>query len=134
MRELKFEYMCKDATGDTFTFIKTIEEMERAELNVNTYGMIQEIVSRNQYTTKKDKNDKEIYEGNWLKWNDDFYLVAWNEVDGCWYGEPHLNNINIGILMAYSFKDCEIVGSKFVNKKLTKEAKNEDKKNTLARS
>ena len=69
MRELKFRYICKDMLGRTFTFVKTIEEMERAELNINTYGRIQEIISRDQYTGLKDKNGKEIYEGDIIQNN-----------------------------------------------------------------
>ena len=65
-----------------------------------------------QYLGKKDKKDKEIYDGDWLKWNNDFYWVNWDDFNGCWYGEPHIDNINIGILTAPSFKDSEIVGSK----------------------
>lgn len=71
MRELKFRYICKDMLGRTFTFVKTIEEMERAELNINTYGRIQEIVSRDQYTGLKDKNGKEIYEGDIIEFQYD---------------------------------------------------------------
>ena len=68
-----------------------------------------------EYTTKKDKNNKEIHNADWLKWNNDFYWVNWDEFNGCWYGEPHIDNINRGILTAPSFKDCEIVGNKLVN-------------------
>lgn len=76
-----------------------------------------------QYIGKKDAKNKEIYEGDWLKWGDDFYWVDWDEFNGCWYGEPHLDNINIGILTAHSFKDTEITGNIFETPAIAKGAK-----------
>lgn len=64
MREIKFRYVCKDAEGDIFTFVTTIEDLERAKLNVNTYGRIETIEARNLFTGLHDKNGKEIYEGD----------------------------------------------------------------------
>ena len=53
MREIKFRYICKDITGNIFAFITTIGDLEQAKLNINTYGRIDEIVARNQYTGLK---------------------------------------------------------------------------------
>ena len=89
MRELKFRYVCKDMLGRIFSFIKTIEEMERAELNINTYGRIQEIISRDQYTRLKDKNGKEIYEGDIVR---DCFKHP-DEEDTCHYLGPSKKGI-----------------------------------------
>ena len=76
-----------------------------------------------RYTRLKDTNNNKIYNGDWLKWNNIFYWVNWDDFNGCWYGEPHIDNEHIGILTAPSFKDAEIEGNKFENPKLVEETK-----------
>ena len=122
MRELKFRYICKDVLGRTFTFAKTIEEMERAELNINTYGRIQEIISRDQYTGLKDKNGKEIYEGDIIKDIENWIgIVEWNKKD-CFFNINYpIQNETMMFDDAFDSnpeKNTEIIGNIYENPKL----------------
>jgi len=81
MREIKFKYYCKDMTGHVFSFVTTIEDLERAKLNINTYGRIQEIIARCQYTGRKDKQDVEIYGGDVIKQDGRACVVVFGEYE-----------------------------------------------------
>jgi len=74
LREIKFKYYCKEVTGKVFSFITTIEDLEQAKLNINTYGRIQEIIARCEYTGEMDSKrtpefpkGQEIWEGDTVK-------------------------------------------------------------------
>jgi len=66
-REIKFKYVCKRENGYIFSEIFSLEQMET--IAIETWGKINRIgerdkVYRLQYTGLKDKNGKEIYEGD----------------------------------------------------------------------
>ena len=65
-REIKFRYRIQDKTGKIITQIYTLEEIEMGLLS-KYYSLDYKILSRDQYTGLKDKNDKEIYGGDIVK-------------------------------------------------------------------
>lgn len=66
MRELKFRYMIKDRrTGKIATEIRTLEEFEQG-LYFTNYpdARYYELISKDQFIERSDKDGKEIYEGD----------------------------------------------------------------------
>ena len=110
MNELKFRYWLQYMDNHIEAHFFTIETIENHK-GLNRKALFEagiKIFSRDRCTGKNDKNGKEIYNGDWLRENNDFFGVKWDDFDGCWYGEPHIDNLNIGVLMARGFQDCEI--------------------------
>jgi hypothetical protein len=130
MREIKFRAWLKEdekmANVETMDFTdKSIQYLKRSEI-INVYILRRESfddVELMQYTGLKDKNGKEIYEGDILFFRDENmkYIVVWQDAAFI------IKSIEI---RKYSEKMywlddteicCEIVGNIYENKKLLEE-------------
>ena len=128
MREIKFRALRQDLGGWWYGCLSQCELSitshlyGRARINIETVG---------QYTGLKDKNGKEIYEGDiwatknngndgqdiWLE--DDFKLkvVSWDDIYHRWDGLPCVNSYNSVYRQKYSY----IIGNIHENPELLKQ-------------
>ena len=84
MREIKLRYIVrKDGKTRSIEPI-TIEDIEENEVSYNIRARGYKIIDRNPFTGLKDKNGKEIYEGDIVVSdfrfkNEDMYQIVWVE-------------------------------------------------------
>lgn len=68
-----------------------------------------------QFTGLKDKNGREIYEGDYMGFNGlIFYQIAWNEKDACF----DLLNTNGTLSADFDFCSYEVLGNIYENSEL----------------
>jgi len=66
-----------------------------------------------QNTCLHDKDRKEIYHKDIMKWGNYKFTVEWDNKNGCWYGSPFIDNDIRGILSASSFRESYNIGNEF---------------------
>jgi len=126
MRKYKFRYVFKHKKdGDCQYLFFTIEEIENGYAKEMIYAMKQDgytLVDRNEFTGLKDKNGKQIYEGDVLinpkdirgeiKYVPEYaaFLAYWKHDGECGY-----DYLDKGILMK-----CEVIGNIYENPELLK--------------
>lgn len=119
MREIKFRYICKDACGKIFTFFITLRELEQGKLNINTYGLIQEILSKDEYIGLKDKNGKEGYNSDLFKDKKGVIYLVDHDEDGWIFknGDVGYRPSTFRTSIPYSL-DGEFIGNIYENPEL----------------
>jgi len=125
MREIKFKYIYKNKYGylegeqEFITEIKTIDEIENTEFEIlNLEREHLELIARSQYTGLKDKNGKEIFEGDIVEIENQKYVVKFK--DGSFVGEHTKTKTSpvLYILMTYPIplqNRCKVLGNIYEN-------------------
>jgi uncharacterized phage protein (TIGR01671 family) len=136
MREIKFraytggEIVYLDDCPDCRAFFRggelVLQHWDEPEDGPNMWHDVE--ATFQQFTGLKDKNGKEIYEGDILQDNeyaeDDGTaedVVVWNEADGCW--TTHEWGVD-----GSSFDGCEVIGNVHENPELLTAAQGRDEK------
>jgi hypothetical protein len=112
MREFKFRIWAKEAK-------KWIapEMFAVYEKGIYPFGISPESVELQQFTSLKDINGKEIYEGDILLTLHGSYFVEWDDI---WYSLKEKNGKRHSLLNIPIAQHAEIIGNIFENSNLIK--------------
>ena len=123
MREIKFEYIFKNKYYDKFhKVIYTLKHLENFEMDIVLLENNCEIIARRQSTGLLDKNGKEIYENDIIKYGKKTLgVVLWSEGGGYWRSQTpkvtkRLGNIHF---------NCEVIGNVYQDSHLLQQPKGE---------
>ena len=120
MREIKFRAWCKKHKVMIY-HIGSVNWNEQNEIFVNQDIRCAGNEILMQYTRLKDKNGKEIYEGDIVSMFHDtqFSQVKWNSEYGCWEIKVQLSIHNEGWdLLGNHLEQCEVIGNIYENQEL----------------
>lgn len=120
MREIKFRAWCKKHKVMIY-HIGSVNWNEQNEIFVNQDIKCAGNEILMQYTRLKDKNGKEIYEGDIVSMFHDtqFSQVKWNSEYGCWEIKVQLSIHNEGWdLLGNHLEQCEVIGNIYENPEL----------------
>ena len=97
-------------------------EGEFTESHVLDGGMLDNLM---QYTGLKDKNDKEIYEGDICRWRDletfndeileDVFVVVWNDEKLAWYAQNEDGDFGYDLYEYTDDYDLAVIGNIYEN-------------------
>lgn len=123
MIELKFRYVLKGKLDNKiyykWYYLKQIESGLSKLFDIDNY----EIIYKNQYTGLKDKNSKEIYEGDLIKIemsNKWIFKIVWDETYSCFKGQ-NIYDDSHDIIFGF-FDGLEIIGNLHENPELLEES------------
>jgi len=109
MREIKFRAWDKQ-TKDMLEFFAPSMEFYNKRLNRYRHFFDRHIIQM-QYTGLKDKNGKEIYEGDIAKLRNRLFLAYWNSDLAAFYWEPLDQKPSYPCFNIGTVKDMEVIGN-----------------------
>lgn len=118
MREIKFRFACEDMSGDFFFHYFNLDEIYNSPmpLPLGHIGRIEKIKGRDQFTGLHDKNGKEIWEGDIIKFpdGDTPYEMRWCDIryGGGWCP---VNKKGIHVMLSL---EIEVIGNVWENPEL----------------
>ena len=120
MREIKFRFW--DKIDKKMLYDYTLEE---ANINLAKIEPLNEYEIMMQYTGLKDKNGKEIYEGDILHSDkselEHVYIIEWsNKDDYCGFVTVS-KKYGLRTFLNKDFKNSEVIGNIYENPELTKD-------------
>jgi len=112
MREIKFIWICRNKH---FNEIHRVELTDTMLISRSFPSWIItgncELIAKIIPSEVKDKNDREVYEGDKIRINQvDIFEVTYSE--GMWYLEP-IDGTEADFLTNYRPEDLEVIGSKY---------------------
>lgn len=114
-REIKFR--CWDKKEEKYLGIETIKSMRNMKLTSFKAEWLDDQMIFEQYTGLKDKNRRDIYEGDIVQYKDEQGIIDVRQ--GGFY-IIYINEDDFGLLQGFKNGELQIIGNQFENKELLK--------------